>query len=141
MSILHCVEASAGDGHVGGATIVVDGFAVAAAIAAEDPAAFELLRAVSVPFVHRRADSVEQGDAVHLLAEAPIIATDATGKVCGIRFHEPSMATLAIAPGSGRRHLRLCTVDRDQVHSRLRLLRRQLGFGDPDGWLPAGSLS
>lgn len=38
MSILHCVEASAGDGHVGGATIVVDGFAVADAIAAEDSA-------------------------------------------------------------------------------------------------------
>ncbi len=41
----------------------------------------------------------------------------------------------------GRRHLRLCTVDRDQVHSRLRLLRRHLRRGDPDQHLPAGNLS
>jgi gamma-butyrobetaine dioxygenase len=41
----------------------------------------------------------------------------------------------------GRRHLRLCTVDRDQVHSTLRLLRAEL---DPDrehDELPSGNLS
>ena len=41
----------------------------------------------------------------------------------------------------GRRHLRLCTVDRDQVHSRLRLLRGELAPDRQDEKLPVGNLS
>lgn len=188
VSVLHCVTPSDGEG---GASTIVDGFAVAAALRAEDPEAFDLLGTVAVPFVHRREVAVAQGDAVHLRADAPIISVDPHGVVVGVRFHERSMATLTIdadlaeryypalasfvrrvrsgthtwtrrlAAGdaivydnqrvlhgrtaftgaSGRRHLRLFTVDRDQVHSRLRRLRAAYGTGTECDPLPSGSLS
>lgn len=188
VSILHCVTPSDGDG---GASVIVDGFAVAEAIRSDDPAAFELLTTIAVPFVHRRAEAVDQGGDVRLRAEAPIIALDAIGRVCGIRFHERSMATQTLdadlaeqfypalvrfsravlggehswrhhlAAGEAivydnqrvlhgrsgfegaqtRRHLRLCTVDRDQVHSRLRRLRERFAPGTECAPLPAGNLS
>lgn len=37
------------------------------------------------------------------------------------------------------RHLRLCTIDRDQFHSRLRRLREELGRGGVDERLPSGA--
>ncbi len=188
ISMLHCVAQSDGEG---GDSIIVDGFAVADSLRRDDPAAFDLLSTVRVPFVHRRDQSVEQGADVHLFAEAPIIATDASGAPCGIRFHERSMDCLRIdadvadrfypalaafsraarggefeirrrlASGDvlvydnqrvlhgrtafdgaqSRRHLRLCTVDRDQVHSRLRRLRAVFAPGTEYGSLTAGNLA
>ena len=186
VGILHCVSPCSGDG--GGSTIV-DGFAVAAAIAERDPAAYRLLSSVPIPYVHRREQSVEQGAAVHLRAAGPIISLDVDGAICGIRFHERSMAPLRLEPdlvddvyraltlfsrlvrsgefayehrlGAGeafvydnqrvlhgrtaisgsrsRRHVRLCTVDRDQVHSRLRQLRETYAPGTEHGPLAAGT--
>ncbi len=187
-SILHCIEASATGG---GRSTLVDGFAVAEAIRSEAPEAFELLSTVSVPWIRRRSESVDQGEAVHMVAHAPVIAVDGDGDVCGIRFHERSMDTIDLAaeliddfyralieftirirssefqwehgllPGEaiafdnqrvlhgrsefdgdpGRRHLRLCTVDRDQVHSALRLLRVEFAPGTEEEKLTAGNLS
>jgi gamma-butyrobetaine dioxygenase len=188
ISMLHCMEASDN----GGESSIVDGFAVATDLRDQHPEDFELLSTVVVPFVHRRDHSVEQGDAVYLRAEAPIIATDHRGRVKGIRFHERSMDVLDIdadlaehfypalrrfaravrspdyawshrlAPGEAivydnqrvlhgrsgfdgpqtrRRHLRLCTVDRDQVHSNLRRLREAHRAGTEHEDLPAGNLS
>lgn len=192
MSILHCVEASS-DG--GGRSSLVDGFAVAEDLRHRAPVAFQLLSSVAVPWIRYRAESVDQGEAVHMRADASVIALDRDGEVCGIRFHERSMGVLEIepelmaayyraliefvhcirsaefqwehglapgealvfdnqrvlhgrtaftAPASGtsaRRHLRLCTVDRDQAHSALRLLRATLGTGTEFASLPAGNLS
>ena len=188
ISVLHCFEASPTGG---GRSTLVDGFAVAEDIRTSAPEAFELLTTVAVPWVRHRTASVEQGEAVHLVAHAPIIALDRDGAVAGIRFHERSMGTLDIdasvmdgyyraliefttrirsrefqwehglAPGEalvfdnqrvlhgrtafdgdpGRRHLRLCTVDRDQVHSALRLLREQQAPGTEHEKLPVGNLS
>lgn len=42
---------------------------------------------------------------------------------------------------AGRRHLRLCTVDRELVHSNLRLLRQRCSSGGADDRLPSGNLS
>lgn len=188
ISILHCIDASPTGG---GRSTLVDGFAVAESIRATRPDAFALLCSVAVPWVRVRPESVDQGEAVHLVAHAPVIALDRDDEVCGIRFHERSMGTLDIepelmddyyralieftrrirspdyqwehglAPGEaivfdnqrvlhgrtgfdgdpGRRHLRLCTVDRDQVHSRLRLLRGELAPDRQDEKLPVGNLS
>ncbi|WP_040491141.1 TauD/TfdA family dioxygenase [Ilumatobacter nonamiensis] len=187
VSILHCVSPCDGSG---GASTIVDGFAIAEMIAEVDPEAFTLLSTISVPYEHRRRDAVHQGDAIHLRAEAPVIALDAAGSVCGIRFHERAMAPLRLSAdvadrfyralirfaravrsgeftfthhlrageaivydnqrvlhgrteiaGPARRHLRLCTVDRDQVHSRLRLLRERHAPGTESAPLPAGNLS
>ncbi len=41
----------------------------------------------------------------------------------------------------GRRHLRLCSIDRDQVHSRLRRLKEIHGLGLADQRLPSGAIS
>ncbi len=47
----------------------------------------------------------------------------------------------AFGPEGGRRHLRLCTIDRDQFHSRLRRLRADHDRPGVDERLPSGSLS
>lgn len=188
VSILHCVSPCGGDG---GASSIVDGFAIATHLAASDPHAFDTLATTNIPYVHRRDADADQGDAVHLRAEAPVIALDPVGQVCGIRFHERSMAPLelpaervedvyralmsfaraalgdefvyrrrlgageaivydnqrvmhgrsAITGGTSRRHLRLCTIDRDQVHSRVRQLRERFAPDSVDVRLPAGNLA
>ncbi len=147
-----------------------------------------MLSSVSVPWVRQRSESVDQGEAVHMVAHAPVIAVDHDGDLCGVRFHERSMGTIDVAddlvddyyralieftvrirssdfqwehgllPGEaivfdnqrvlhgrsgfdgdpGRRHLRLCTVDRDQVHSNLRLLRAEFAPGTEEQKLTAG---
>ncbi len=188
ISILHCMQPSDGGG---GESTVVDGFAVAEDIRSSDPEAFELLTTVTVPFIHRRTEAVDQGDDVFLCADAPVVSVDGNGNVCGVRWHERSMAPMRIdadladrfypalslfstavrggeftwrhhlAAGEAlvydnqrvlhgrtgfegaqtRRHIRLCTVDRDQVHSRLRRLRETFAPGTEHDPLPAGSLS
>lgn len=188
VSILHCMTPCGGEG---GTSSIVDGVAAAEAVAAADPDGFRMLAEVSVPYVHRRENAVDRGDSVHLCAEAPVVALDAAGRICGIRFHERSMATIrleagdaerfyralslfarlvrgdefayrrrlaageaivydnqrvlhgrsAITGASSRRHLRLCTVDRDQVHSRLRRLRATYAPGTECLPLASGCLS
>ena len=186
-SILHCLESSS----VGGESIFVDGFAVAEDLREDDPDAFDLLSETPVPFVRHRSDPVDEGEDVHLVAEAPIISLDRDHEVVGIRFDERSMAPLdieprlmndyyralisftrmvndpsravilgltpgqaiiydnqrvlhgqtAFGPEGGRRHLRLCTIDRDQFHSRLRRLREQHERAGVDERLPSGSIA
>ncbi len=188
ISILHCVTPCSGEG---GVSSIVDGLAAAGAVAGADPEGFRMLTEIAVPYVHRREQAVDQGDDVHLCAEAPVISLDAAGRICGIRFHERSMATIrldaddaerfyralahfarivrgdeftyrrrlaageafvydnqrvlhgrsAITGARSRRHLRLCTIDRDQVHSRLRRLRARYAPGTESLPLPAGNLS
>ncbi len=174
ISILHCRAAAGGSG---GVSIVVDGFAVAEDLRVADPAAFDLLCRVSIPFIRHRAEAVDQGEDVNMVAYGSVITVDGDGPsapVTGIRFHERSTGVFDIAPDivdsyylayrafaervrseefqiryrldageafvfdnqralhgrtgyeddtAGRRHIRLCTVDRDQVHSRLRRLK------------------
>lgn len=188
VSILHCVSPSDG---VGGESAIVDGFAIATAMQEDEPDLFDQLVRTPLPYVHVRSDVVDQGADVHLRAEAPVICLDSNGHVCGIRFHERSMAPLALPPDdldstyralmrfarealsnrfayrrrlaageaivydnqrvlhgrsaitgtTNRRHLRLCTIDRDQVHSRLRRLRTAHRPGTETGYLPAGNLA
>ena len=92
-SFLHCIEASAG-----GESLLVDGFAIAAELRDDDPDAFDLLSETAVPFVRHRSESVDQGEDVHLVAYAPIISLDRDHEICGIRFHERSMAPLDVEP-------------------------------------------
>ena len=163
--VFHCLEASA-DG--GGASILVDGFAVAARLRERDPAAFDLLARVPLP--HRRFIA----GAADLRAETPVIALDARGAVTAFRCNERTLAPFDLPadlvepvygalqqvlrlvyspemkvqfhlrPGdalvfdnqrvlhartafAGRRHIRQCHVDRDEVFSRLRLLGARAG--------------
>lgn len=186
-SILHCVEVST----TGGDSLLVDGFAVAEQFRDDDPDGFELLSTVSVPFVRHRAESVDQGEDVHLVADATVIAVDRDDEICGIRFHQRAFGPFDINPAimgdyyraliefgrrindpvntiqlrlepgqalvydnqralhgrtafsiaGGRRHVRLCTIDRDQFHSRLRRLREELERPGADERLAVGNLS
>ncbi len=170
ISILHCRRAAEGGG---GRSIIVDGFRVAEDLRAEQPASFELLATVAIPYIRRRTESVDQGEDVDMVAYGPVLSV-ADGELMGVRFHERSTGVFdlpadivddyylafrafaekvrdpayqfdhRLADGEafvfdnqrvlhgrtgyesdtgGRRHIRLCTVDRDQVHSRLRRLK------------------
>ena len=81
--VFHCLEASA-DG--GGASILVDGFAIASRLREQDPEAFELLSRVSLP--HRRYIA----GVADLRAETPVIALDAKGEVTAFRCNERTLA-------------------------------------------------
>lgn len=186
-SILHCVEVST----TGGESLLVDGFGIAAELEDDEPDMFDLLSEVKIPFVRHRNESVDQGEDVHLIAYAPVIALDRDNEICGIRFHQratgpfdidpkimgdyyrafiefgrrvndpskvlqfgaqPGQAILydnqrvlhgrtAFTAEGGRRHMRLCTINRDQFHSRLRRLREDHQRPGVDERLPAGNLS
>jgi len=92
-SFLHCIEAVNG-----GDSLLVDGFAIAEDLRDDDPDAFDLLAETAVPFMRHRSESVDQGEDVHLVANAPVISLDRDHEVCGIRFHERSMAPLDVDP-------------------------------------------
>ena len=159
--VFHCLETSA-DG--GGASVMVDGFNVAARLREINPGAFDLLSRVPLPH-RRRIDG-----AADLRAETTMIGLDGAGNVTAFRCNERTLAPLAL-PGDqmkpvydalqavlelvydpamkiehllhsgeamvfdnhrvlhartafgGRRHVRQCHVDRDEVFSRLRLLQ------------------
>jgi gamma-butyrobetaine dioxygenase len=84
--LLHCLVAEA----PGGDTLLVDGFAAAQRMRAEDPHGFELLAQVPRPF--RFADGASD-----LTAHFPVIGLDAEGEVKEIHFNNRSAAPLDIA--------------------------------------------
>lgn len=89
-SALRCISST----NTGGESIIVDGFAVAEEMRALDPNGFDLLCTFAVPYIRHRNESVDQGEDVYMIADAPIIALDRDGELAGIRFHERSMAPL-----------------------------------------------
>ena len=83
--LLHCLVAEA----PGGDTLLVDGFAAAERMRAEDAAGYELLATVPRPF--RFADA--QAD---LAACFPVIGVDGEGRVAEIHFNNRSAAPLDV---------------------------------------------
>jgi gamma-butyrobetaine dioxygenase len=84
--LLHCLIADA----PGGDTLLVDGYATAQIMRAEDPKSFELLASIPRPF--RFADAISD-----LRARFPVIGLDADGAVKEIHFNNRSVAPLDIA--------------------------------------------
>ena len=87
LQLLHCLSSSAG----GGENTLVDGFRVAEELRAREPGAFALLTRHPIRF--RYTD-----DATQLETEAPVIAVDLRGDVCGIRFNTRSAAPFRVHP-------------------------------------------
>ncbi|WUH92865.1 TauD/TfdA family dioxygenase [Streptomyces sp. NBC_00433] len=85
VQLLHCLENAAEGGDSG----LVDGFAAAALLRAEDPAAFEVLTRVPVPFVFRDART-------ELRADRPLIGVDGLGRIREVRFNNRSIGTLRL---------------------------------------------
>jgi gamma-butyrobetaine dioxygenase len=84
---LHCLVAEA----PGGDSTLVDGFWVAEQIRRDDPAAFELLTTVPVPYRFH--------DAEHDLRwSAPVIGLGTKGELREVRFHTALAAPLDVAP-------------------------------------------
>jgi trimethyllysine dioxygenase len=74
--LLHCL---AFDG-TGGESTLVDGFAIARRIEAEEPELFEVLSTVAVPGVYI-------GEGAHLLAARPVFRHDHTGRLVQVSFN------------------------------------------------------
>ncbi|MEZ0066959.1 gamma-butyrobetaine hydroxylase [Streptacidiphilus sp. MAP12-20] len=85
LQLLHCLVNEADGGDSG----LVDGFAAAARLRAEQPDAFAVLTRTPVPFAFRDATT-------ELRAESPLIAVDARGRIREVRFNNRSLATLRL---------------------------------------------
>ena len=88
VQLLHC-HLSAADG---GDTLLVDGFAAAAQLRAEDPDSFAVLTRTPVPFGYR-----DRG--TDLRTSQPLIELSADGRIRGIRFNNRSLQALRRPPG------------------------------------------
>ena len=77
LQMLHCIEAAP----EGGESLLVDGFRIAAELKARDPAAFETLTRVPLPFGYRDAET-------DLYARQPVIALDVEGELRAIHYNE-----------------------------------------------------
>jgi gamma-butyrobetaine dioxygenase len=88
VQFLHCLvfEASGGD------SILVDGFACAAELAATDPASYELL--TTTPLLFRYRD----GGRTDISARAPLIRLDHDGRPREVRFTNALLAPLDVPP-------------------------------------------
>jgi alpha-ketoglutarate-dependent taurine dioxygenase len=75
----------------GGESVLVDGFAAAKALAADNPSAFEILTEVAVP-----AHYIESG--IHLRASRPTIRLDDRGEVIQVTLNNYDRAPFLLAP-------------------------------------------
>jgi carnitine 3-dehydrogenase len=89
IQFLHCFAADA----PGGESTFVDGFWVAERIRRDDPAAFQLLCDIAIPYrFHDASDD--------LRFAAPVISRNPDGTYREVRFHNALMAPLDVAGGS-----------------------------------------
>jgi gamma-butyrobetaine dioxygenase len=88
VQFLHCLVFGA----TGGDTMLVDGFACAADLAANDPESYELL--VNTPLLFRYRD----GASTDIAARVPLIRLDSTGRVCEVRYSNALLAPLDVPP-------------------------------------------
>jgi len=80
LQLLHCLR----DASVGGETVVVDGFAAAAALREEDPVSFDVLTRTPIPFAYVDKET-------SLTACQPLIALNPRGRIAGVRLNNRSM--------------------------------------------------
>jgi gamma-butyrobetaine dioxygenase len=85
LQLLHCLRDARSNGNTaGGDTGLVDGFAAAAALRAEDPESFGVLTGTPVPFGYVDKET-------ELTARQPLISLSPRGRIAGIRYNERSM--------------------------------------------------
>jgi gamma-butyrobetaine dioxygenase len=86
LQLLHCLRAA----DEGGDTGLVDGFAAARALQAEDPAAYSVLTSTPVSFEYF-------DQAAELRTSQPLIQLGAGGRVCGVRFNNRSIRAIRLS--------------------------------------------
>ena len=89
LQLLYCLENSA----TGGESQVVDGFAVAEALRAENSEAFAILSQIDVTFAYTGQSGVD------LRATRKLIEVDGAGQITAIAYNTRSMQPLAPRPG------------------------------------------
>ncbi len=88
IDIFHCLVNTS----EGGMSTYVDGFAIAESIAADDPAAYELLTTVSIAHIRRHPGEMDMRN------RGPLISLDEFGRPCGIRYFDRALAPPDCAP-------------------------------------------
>jgi len=87
LQLLHCLR----DAAVGGETGLVDGFAAASALRAEDPWSFRLLTTTAWPFAYADKET-------ELRSVQPLISLTPAGRIAGVRLNNRSMEPLRCPP-------------------------------------------
>jgi gamma-butyrobetaine dioxygenase len=87
LQLLHCLR----DASVGGDTVLVDGFAAAAALRAADPASFGVLTSTPIPFAYVDKET-------SLTASHPLISLTPRGRITGVRLNNRSMQPVRMPP-------------------------------------------
>ena len=85
LQLLHCLR----DASVGGDTVLVDGFAAAAALRDTDPVSFGVLTSTPIPFAYVDKET-------SLTACQPLIALNPRGRIAGVRLNNRSMQPLRL---------------------------------------------
>jgi gamma-butyrobetaine dioxygenase len=86
LQLLHCLR----DASVGGDTVLVDGFAAAAALRETDPVSFAVLTSTPVPFAYVDKET-------SLTARQPLIALNPRGRISCVRLNNRSMQPVRLA--------------------------------------------
>lgn len=89
LQLLHCLSNAV----AGGESCLVDGFEAAATLRREDRTAFAVLSGTPVPFAWSDAST-------RLRAVRPLIETDTSGRIRGVRFNNRSMQALRLQPAA-----------------------------------------
>jgi gamma-butyrobetaine dioxygenase len=115
LQLLHCLQSSAD----GGDNILIDGFAAAGRVRAEDPRAFATLTTTPVTFKYEDANTV-------LRASSPVISLNAAGDVSAIRWNDRSIQPPSAPPqhiDEIYRALRVFAtiLDRPELHLHIKL--------------------
>jgi gamma-butyrobetaine dioxygenase len=87
LQLLHCLR----DASVGGDTVLVDGFAAAAALRDLDPVSFDVLTSTPIPFAYVDKET-------SLTACQPLIALNPRGRIACVRLNNRSMQPLRLPP-------------------------------------------
>ena len=85
LQLLHCLR----DASAGGDTVLVDGFAAAAALRDTDPVSFGVLTSTPIPFAYVDKET-------SLTACQPLIALNPRGRIAGVRLNNRSMQPLRL---------------------------------------------
>ena len=88
IDVFHCLVNT----DVGGRSTYVDGFAIAEAIADEDPDAYDALTRLPISHVRRHPDEVD------FRHRGPLISLDEFGRPRGIRYFDRALAPLDVEP-------------------------------------------
>ena len=83
----------------GGESLLADGFALAAHLRREDPAAFAVLAQTPVPFAYRSRNAA-------LSAERPLIQLSCSGEVVAVHYNSRSIQPLPFAAETAERYYR-----------------------------------